>query len=63
MAGMAEAADQSGKTLRRFRLHELSEAEKAIADNAVLDPEAPEEMLRFYRRRGLFSSRILRRPR
>jgi len=63
MAGMIDAADKRGKTLRRFQLRELSETEKAIADNAVLDPEAPEEMLRFYRRRGLFSSRILRRPR
>lgn len=63
MCGMIAAADQSGRRLERFQLHELSETEKAIADNAVLDPEAPEEMLRFYRRRGLFSSRILRRPR
>lgn len=63
MASAIEAADKSGKHLRRFQLRELGEAEKAIADNAVLDPEAPEEMLRFYRRRGLFSSRILRRPR
>jgi phosphatidylserine/phosphatidylglycerophosphate/cardiolipin synthase-like enzyme len=63
MAGAIDAADKRGKHLRRFQLRELGEAEKAIADNAVLDPEAPEEMLRFYRRRGLFSSRILRRPR
>lgn len=63
MAGAIDAADKRGKHLRRFQLRDLGEAEKAIADNAVLDPEAPEEMLRFYRRRGLFSSRILRRPR
>lgn len=62
MADMIDAADKSHKHLRRFQLRELSEAEKAIADNAVLDPEAPEEMLRIYRRRGLFRSLILRRP-
>lgn len=62
MAAMIDVADKSGKHLRRFQLRALSDAEKAIADNAVLDPEAPEEMLRFYRRRGLFKSLILRRP-
>ena len=35
--------------------------QKALADNEVLDPERPEEMLSFYRR-GLFRSRFLRRP-
>ncbi len=44
-----------------FVPRDLSDAEKAVADNEVLDPERPEEMLSFYRR-GLFKSRILRRP-
>lgn len=62
MARMIDAADKSGKHLRKFQLRPMREAEKAIADNAVFDPEAPEEMLRLYRRRGLFRSLILRRP-
>ena len=61
MAAMIAAAPQDGKRLKRFVPHELSDAEKALADNEVLDPERPEEMLSFYRR-GLFKSRILRRP-
>jgi phosphatidylserine/phosphatidylglycerophosphate/cardiolipin synthase-like enzyme len=61
MAAMIAAAPQGGKRLKCFVPHELSDAEKALADNEVLDPERPEEMLSFYRR-GLFKSRILRRP-
>lgn len=61
MAAAIAAAPQSGKRLRRFVPRPLSDAEIAIADNALLDPERPEEMLSFYRR-GLFTSRILRRP-
>lgn len=61
MAAMIAAAPQDGKRLKAFVPRELSDAEKALADNEVLDPERPEEMLSFYRR-GLFKSRILRRP-
>jgi len=61
MAAMIAAVPQDGKRLIPFVPHELSEAEKAMADNEVLDPERPEEMLSFYRK-GLFTSRILRRP-
>ncbi|MBB3861121.1 phosphatidylserine/phosphatidylglycerophosphate/cardiolipin synthase-like enzyme [Novosphingobium hassiacum] len=61
MAAMIAAAPQQGKRLKPIEMHELSDAEKAIADNEVLDPERPEEMLSFYRK-GLFTSRILRRP-
>lgn len=63
MAAAIEAVPATGKSLRRFIPRELSEAEKALADAEVLDPERPEEMLAFYRRGGLFKSRILRRPR
>jgi len=61
MAAMIVAAPQDGKRLGAFVPHELSEAEQALADNEVLDPERPEEMLSFYRK-GLFRSRFLRRP-
>ncbi|WP_231735521.1 phospholipase D-like domain-containing protein [Novosphingobium sp. CCH12-A3] len=61
MAAAIAAAPQEGKRLGRFVPHDLTDAEKALADNEVLDPERPEEMLSFYRR-GLFRSRFLRRP-
>lgn len=61
MAAMIAAVPQDGKRLIPFVPRELSDAEKALADNEVLDPERPEEMLSFYRK-GLFTSRILRRP-
>jgi phosphatidylserine/phosphatidylglycerophosphate/cardiolipin synthase-like enzyme len=63
MAGMLDALPKGGKCLRRFEPRELTEAEEAIADAEALDPERPEEMLPFYKKRGLFRSRILRRPR
>ena len=63
MHAMIAARPASGRGLRPFAPRPLSEAEKAMADAEVLDPERPEEMLAFYRRGGLFSSRILRRPR
>lgn len=62
MAGMLDAVAKGGKCLRRYEIRPLTEAEQAIADNEALDPERPEEMLSFYKRRGLFRSRILRRP-
>lgn len=62
MTAMIAAAPQHGKRLRPIVMRELSDTEKALADNEVLDPERPEEMLSFYRK-GLFTSRILRRPR
>lgn len=62
MAAMIAAAPKTGKHLRRFVPRELTDAEKALADNEVLDPERPEEMLNFYRRGHLFRSGILRHP-
>ena len=62
MAGMLDNAPKGGKSLRRFEIRPLTEAELAIADNEALDPERPEEMLSFYKRGGLFRSAILRRP-
>ena len=62
MASMIAAAPQDGRRLGQFVPRVLSDAETALADNEVLDPERPEEMLSFYRK-GLFRGRFLRRPR
>ncbi|MCW1384818.1 phospholipase D-like domain-containing protein [Novosphingobium sp. KCTC 2891] len=63
MAAMIDASPMTRKCLKRFVPRDLGDTEKALADAEVLDPERPEEMLAFYRRGGLFKSRILRRPR
>ena len=64
MAAAIDAAQNSGKRLVPFVLRPLTDAEKAVADNALLDPERPEELFEpIGRRRGLFRrGGILRRP-
>ncbi|MEY4160412.1 MAG: hypothetical protein RLZZ136_1033 [Pseudomonadota bacterium] len=64
MAGMIDALPLSGRRLERFRLRELTEREKAVADSALLDPERPGELFEpINRRRGLFRrGGYLRRP-
>lgn len=64
MAAAIEAAPRRGKYLEAFRLRELTDPEKAVADNALLDPERPDEMFEpISRRRGLFKrGGFLRRP-
>lgn len=62
MAAMIAARPSHGRHLARYVPPILGETAKAVADSALLDPERPEEMLAFYRRRGLFRSRILKRP-
>ena len=59
-----DAAGNAGKHLAPFGLRPLTDAEKAVADNALLDPERPEEFFEpIGRRRGLFRrGGILRRP-
>jgi phosphatidylserine/phosphatidylglycerophosphate/cardiolipin synthase-like enzyme len=65
MSAMVDALTMHGKRLAPFVLRPLTEAEKAVADNALLDPERPGELLEpIGRRRGLFRrGGILRRPR
>lgn len=65
MTDLIEAAPKTGKRLVPFVLRELTETEKAVADNALFDPERPEEMFEpISRRRGLFRrGGWLRRPR
>lgn len=55
--------DRGGRTLRRLELPELSEDEKALAENAVLDPESADEMFEPFASPGLFQrSKLLRAP-
>ncbi len=65
MAEAIQAAQSRGKRLEPFTLRPLTDAEKTVADNALFDPERPEELFEpFSRRRGLFRrGGILRRPR
>lgn len=61
---LAQNGDDSRKRLEPFTLRPLTEAEKAIADNAWLDPERPDEMFEpIGKRRGLFRrGGLLRKP-
>ncbi|MFM5916562.1 MAG: phospholipase D-like domain-containing protein [Novosphingobium sp.] len=64
MIKLIEGAPLTGKYLAPFALRPLTDAEKAVADNALLDPERPEELFEpFSKRRGLFRrGGFLRRP-
>ncbi|MEO6717004.1 MAG: phospholipase D-like domain-containing protein [Novosphingobium sp.] len=64
MAGAIAAAPNNGKRLEPFVLRPLTDTEKALADNALLDPERPEEFFEPISRRGGLFRRggILRRP-
>lgn len=65
MHRLIDQAPKWGKRLEPFVLRPLTEAEKAVADNALLDPERPEQLFEpFSKRRGLFRrGGFLRRPR
>lgn len=54
MAAMMLALPRDGKHVRPLELPELNEAEVALADNSLLDPERPGEMFEPMDRRGLF---------
>ncbi len=73
---MAAVVDAIGtgraRTLRRYEAPELNGVEETLAESALLDPEAPEEMFEPYAKGGLFRkgsrlargrSRFLRRKR
>ncbi len=64
MFDLIENAPRRRKQIDPFVLRPLTEAEKAVADTALLDPERPEELFEpFSRRRGLFRrGGWLRRP-
>lgn len=64
MARMIDGLPRKGKRLEPYVLRPLTDAEKALADSEVLDPERPEEMFEPIGKRGLFRrGGILRRPR
>ncbi|WP_292684912.1 phospholipase D-like domain-containing protein [Novosphingobium sp.] len=64
MIALIESAPRNGKRLEPFVLRPLAEAEKAVADQALFDPERPEELFEpFSQKRGLFRrGGFLRRP-
>lgn len=63
MRHIIESEPGSGQRLERLMLPELSEADKAIAENSALDPENPEEMFEPFTSPGLFNRvRMLRKP-
>jgi phosphatidylserine/phosphatidylglycerophosphate/cardiolipin synthase-like enzyme len=64
MAATIDSLPRQGKHLAPFVLRELSDAEKALADSALLDPERPMELFEPIGKRGLFRRHgILRKPR
>ncbi|MGB7656703.1 MAG: phospholipase D-like domain-containing protein [Novosphingobium sp.] len=65
MIALIENAPRGGKRLDAFKLRALTETEKTMADNALLDPERPEQLFEpFSKRRGLFrAGGFLRNPR
>lgn len=65
MIRLLDESPKHGKRAEPFVLRPLSDTEKALADNALLDPERPEELFEpFSARRGLFRrGGLLRRPR
>lgn len=64
MIELLDSAPTNGKRVQPFVLRPLTDTEKAFADNALLDPERPEELFEpFSTRRGLFRrGGFLRRP-
>ncbi|EIZ80451.1 phospholipase D [Novosphingobium sp. Rr 2-17] len=59
MAAMIDALNRDGpragrKYLERLPLIALSDAERAVGESAILDPERPDEMFEAIERRGLF---------
>jgi hypothetical protein len=54
MAALMDALPRTGKHVRPLELPELSDAEKALAESAVLDPERPGELFEPMARKGLF---------
>ncbi|WP_394659428.1 phospholipase D-like domain-containing protein [uncultured Novosphingobium sp.] len=63
MAAMLLALPRTGKHVRPLELPELNEAERALADSALLDPERPSDVFEPIEKRGLFRRRgLLRKP-
>ena len=54
IAGIEELRDKPGRTLRPYVTPNLNDVQAWLADNEVLDPEGPAEMLEPMTSRGLF---------
>jgi len=64
MIAAIDSLPKEGKRLESFVLRPLTDAEKAIADSSIFDPERPDELFEPIGKRGLFRrGGILRRPR
>ena len=64
MREIIEGAQGNGPWLERLDLPKLDDTEKVIAENAILDPENPDEMFEPFSSPGLFARvRKLRKPR
>lgn len=65
MAEIIDSAASNGKRLEQFILRPLTDAEKAVADSSLLDPERPGDLFEpIGIKRGLFRrGSFLRRPR
>ena len=55
MHAIIKGSSNDGRRLRRLDLPELTEAEKVLAENAVLDPESADELFEPFNSPGLFS--------
>lgn len=63
MRDIIENYPGNGRTLQLLKLSELTDAEKALAENAALDPESADEMFEPFSSPGLFArARKLRSP-
>lgn len=58
MIGAIEALRGTGKTLQPYVTPDLSNVEKWLADNEVLDPDGPGEMFESLSNRGLFRGKL-----
>lgn len=54
IAGIEELRDKPGRTLRPYVTRDLNDVQAWLADNEVLDPEGPSEMLEPIASKGLF---------
>lgn len=64
MIAAIDSLPKKGKRLESFALRPLTDAEKAIADSSIFDPERPDELFEPIGKRGLFRrGGFLRRPR
>jgi hypothetical protein len=57
-----EALRGRGRTLRPYKIPDVTAVEKWLADNEVLDPESPSEMFEATTHRGLFRRLWRRHP-